>query len=51
MKWQIPLNSGDLQPMDFKVTIREGGELLLDTVVKILCHGYPLRALCNDWVV
>jgi hypothetical protein len=24
---------------------------VLDTVVKILCHGYPLRALCNDWVV
>ncbi len=23
----------------------------IDTVVKILCHGYPLRALCNDWVV
>ena len=34
-----------------KTTTIEFITALFDTVVKILCHGYPLRALCNDWVV
>ena len=31
MQLRIPLNSGDMQPKDAKVTIRGRGELLLTT--------------------
>ncbi len=35
MQLRIPLNSGDMQPKDAKVTIRGRGELLLGTDGKL----------------
>src|SRR5947208_17076701 len=46
MQLRIPLNSGDMQPKDAKVTIRGRGELLLNYVPPLLwlmCRNNPKR--------
>ena len=40
MKLRIPLNSGDMQPKDVKVTIRGRGELLLEVVEHLKVHDF-----------